>query len=93
MQCISSVLPLYSTTQEMVYEACVKDIVVSVLEGYNGSIIAYGQTGTGRYSTNNRFIISTCSLGKSYTIEGGVDEHRGIVPRAADAIFHCMFTM
>ena len=36
-----------STTQEMVYEACVKDIVVSVLEGYNGSIIAYGQTGTG----------------------------------------------
>ena len=42
------VLLLYSTTQEMVYDACVKDIVVSVLEGYNGSIIAYGQTGTGR---------------------------------------------
>jgi len=42
------------------------------------------------YSGDSRFIIS---LGKSYTIEGGVDEHRGIVPRAADAIFHCMFTM
>ena len=44
-------------------------------------------------SSESRFIISTHSLGKSYTIEGGVDEHRGIVPRAADAIFHCMFTM
>lgn len=34
----------------MVYETCVEDIVVSVLEGYNGSIIAYGQTGTGQFN-------------------------------------------
>ena len=26
-------------------------VVVSVLEGYNGSIIAYGQTGTGKTYT------------------------------------------
>ena len=41
---------LYSTTQDTVYETCVEDIVVSVLEGYNGSIIAYGQTGTGQFN-------------------------------------------
>ena len=36
---------LYSTTQEMIFDLCVKDIVKSVLGGYNGSIIASGQTG------------------------------------------------
>lgn len=35
-----------SSTQEEVYDICAHHIVVSVLEGYNGSIIAYGQTGT-----------------------------------------------
>ena len=29
----------------MVFDTCVKDIVESVLHGYNGSIIASGQTG------------------------------------------------
>ena len=49
-QCFHPVCVMFvcSTTQEIVYDACVHDIVVSVLEGYNGSIIAYGQTGTGR---------------------------------------------
>lgn len=41
---------LCSTKQDVVYETCVEDIVVSVLEGYNGSIIAYGQTGTGQFN-------------------------------------------
>lgn len=48
---------------------------MSVLQGYNGSIIAYGQTGTG----------------KTYTIEGeSGDEARGIIPRASEHIFDCM---
>lgn len=48
----------FSTTQEMVYEACVEDIVVSVLEGYNGSIIAYGQTGTGLFKMSGQYVNS-----------------------------------
>ena len=46
-------------------------VILSILQGYNGSIIAYGQTGTG----------------KTYTIEGGTDENRGIIPRASEEIF------
>jgi hypothetical protein len=45
------------------------------LEGYNATIFAYGQTGTG----------------KTYTMEGFrynmIDDERGIVPRAVEDIF------
>lgn len=46
---------------------------MSVLEGYNASIIAYGQTGTG----------------KTHTMEGfsASEEGRGIIPRAVSDIF------
>ena len=44
----------------------------SVLEGYNGTVLAYGQTGTG----------------KTYTMEGTLEgAHRGVIPRAAAEIF------
>lgn len=33
------------TTQDEIFSVGVKDIVESVLDGYNGSIIANGQTG------------------------------------------------
>ena len=48
-------------------------IVDFVLEGYNGTIFAYGQTGTG----------------KTHTMEGNdkVEEMKGIMPRAFDSIF------
>ena len=78
----------------MVYEACVEDIVMSVLEGYNGSIIAYGQTGTGQFiiMQNSQEMLPLWNVGKSYTIEGTMEEQRGIVPRTAEAIFHCTLT-
>lgn len=34
-----------NTSQQTVYNTCAKDIVLSVLDGYNGTIFAYGQTG------------------------------------------------
>uniref|UniRef100_A0A672JU64 Kinesin-like protein n=1 Tax=Salarias fasciatus TaxID=181472 RepID=A0A672JU64_SALFA len=44
-----------NTTQEQVYNACaqkiVKDIHTNVLEGYNGTIFAYGQTSSGKTHT------------------------------------------
>ena len=48
-------------------------IVESVLEGYNGTVFAYGQTGTG----------------KTFTMEGvsSQDHLKGIMPRAFDHIF------
>lgn len=36
------------STQQQVYEQCASQIVMSVLEGYNGTVFAYGQTGTGK---------------------------------------------
>ena len=59
-------------TQEEVYEETAAPIVSGVLEGFNGTIFAYGQTGTG----------------KTYSMDGKRDgEHRGIMPRAFDHIF------
>ncbi|OWK53986.1 Kinesin heavy chain isoform 5C [Lonchura striata] len=40
-----------NTTQEQVYNACAKQIVKDVLEGYNGTIFAYGQTSSGKTHT------------------------------------------
>eukprot|EP00242_Pyramimonas_sp_CCMP2087_P003982 CAMPEP_0198214834 /NCGR_PEP_ID=MMETSP1445-20131203/44469_1 /TAXON_ID=36898 /ORGANISM="Pyramimonas sp., Strain CCMP2087" /LENGTH=657 /DNA_ID=CAMNT_0043890189 /DNA_START=574 /DNA_END=2543 /DNA_ORIENTATION=- len=60
------------STQQGVYEHSAKDAVMSTLEGYNATIIAYGPTSTG----------------KTYTMEGGREgETRGIIPRAIDDIF------
>jgi kinesin family protein 3/17 len=59
-------------SQEEVYETTAAPIVAGVLEGFNGTIFAYGQTGTG----------------KTYSMEGKlVGEHRGIIPRAFEHIF------
>ena len=65
-----------NSTQDFIYENTAKPAVQSVLEGYNATILAYGQTGTG----------------KTYTMEGfkysGCDPQRGIVPRSMEQIFH-----
>jgi kinesin family protein 3/17 len=64
-------------SQEEVYEETAAPIVSGVLEGFNGTIFAYGQTGTG----------------KTYTMDGkSTGEHRGIVPRAFEHIFEHMAT-
>ncbi len=38
---------LHNTNQEDVYDKVAKDLVRGVVEGFSGSIIAYGQTGAG----------------------------------------------
>lgn len=60
-------------TQEDIYEVSAKPIINSVLEGFNGTILAYGQT----------------SSGKTYTMSGVYDDeiNEGIIPRAVSQIF------
>ncbi|VDO56086.1 unnamed protein product [Haemonchus placei] len=68
-----------STTQERIYAEMVSPQVDRVLAGYNCTLFAYGQTGTG----------------KTYTMEGGRGERSsykddpttGIIPRAVEHIF------
>ncbi|XP_029947608.1 kinesin heavy chain isoform X2 [Salarias fasciatus] len=68
-----------NTTQELVYNACAKQIVKDVLGGYNGTIFAYGQT----------------SSGKTHTMEGNLHDPQGmgIIPRIAEDIFEHIFAM
>eukprot|EP00074_Homo_sapiens_P088514 XP_016864484.1 kinesin-like protein KIF3A isoform X2 [Homo sapiens] len=56
-----------------VYNLTARPIIDSVLEGYNGTIFAYGQTGTG----------------KTFTMEGvrAIPELRGIIPNSFAHIF------
>ncbi|RAL54081.1 hypothetical protein DM860_004552 [Cuscuta australis] len=60
-------------SQKRVYEVVAKPVVESVLEGYNGTVMAYGQTGTG----------------KTYTLgQLGDEDHstRGIMVRSMEDI-------
>jgi len=59
--------------QDEVYDACAKPVIDSVLEGFNGTIFAYGQTGTG----------------KTHTMVGDFknEQNKGVIPRALEQIF------
>lgn len=60
-----------AASQADVYHAAVQPIVEDVLNGYNGTIMAYGQTGAG----------------KTYTLSSRDPDAIGMMPRAAAAIF------
>ncbi|GMP96039.1 hypothetical protein CsSME_00044858 [Camellia sinensis var. sinensis] len=52
-------------SQKRVYEVVAKPVVESVLDGYNGTVMAYGQTGTGKTYTLGR-------LGEEDTADRGI---------------------
>jgi hypothetical protein len=64
-----------SAQQTDIYRNTARDAVLSTLQGYNATILAYGQTGTG----------------KTFTMEGFDDPQlSGIIPRSIEEIFNCM---
>ncbi|KAK1384865.1 hypothetical protein POM88_022600 [Heracleum sosnowskyi] len=66
------------SSQKRVYEVVAKPVVESVLDGYNGTVMAYGQTGTGKTYTLGR-------LGDEDTAA------RGIMVRALEDILSEIF--
>lgn len=63
-----------SMSQQQIFEGTALEIVDSVMDGFNGTIFAYGQTGAG----------------KSHTMTGpdnGVPELRGLLPRTFTHVF------
>ena len=62
-----------SVGQEEVYNAVASNVVDRFLEGYNGTIFAYGQTASG----------------KTYTIEGSARRYRdrGLIPRVLSHVY------
>ncbi|KAJ8412306.1 hypothetical protein AAFF_G00145730 [Aldrovandia affinis] len=63
----------WDSKQLDLYDESFRPLVDSVLQGFNGTIFAYGQTGTG----------------KTYTMEGlrNDPERRGVIPNSFDHIF------
>ena len=61
------------STQADIFEESSKEVIKPVLNGYHGTIFAYGQTGTG----------------KTYIMVGEFknQENKGIIPRSFDYIF------
>uniref|UniRef100_A0A8B9PLN7 Kinesin-like protein n=1 Tax=Apteryx owenii TaxID=8824 RepID=A0A8B9PLN7_APTOW len=59
---------LHNASQDLAYETVAEKLVSEALNGYNGTIMCYGQTGAG----------------KTYTMTGATADykHRGIIPRA-----------
>lgn len=70
-----------NSSQEQVYQVAAQHIVKDVLNGYNGTIFAYGQT----------------SSGKTHTMEGKMEEanspHHGVIPRIINDIFNHIYNL
>ena len=66
-----------TSTQEQVYQQCMKGLLDKALEGYNATVLAYGQTGSGKTYT-----MGTCNINLN-------DEREmGIIPRVIRDIFN-----
>ncbi|KAJ1375875.1 P-loop containing nucleoside triphosphate hydrolase, partial [Sesbania bispinosa] len=71
-----------SARQKDLYEQAIVPIVNEVLEGFNCTIFAYGQTGTGKTYTME----GECKRSKNGS-NGGLPEGAGVIPRAVKQIF------
>ncbi|CAF2664748.1 unnamed protein product [Rotaria sp. Silwood2] len=63
----------HNVSQEEIFDSVAKDVVDRTLEGYNGTIMCYGQTGAGKTHTMTGFT-------ESYL-------NRGIIPRALQHLY------
>ena len=63
---------LHNASQDATFKKCASELVTKALDGYNGTLFAYGETGAG----------------KTYTMSGKNDfKHRGIIPRALTQMY------
>lgn len=64
---------LQNASQEVLFDICAKNLVNSLLDGYSGTIMAYGQTGAG----------------KTFSMFGSPTDYkyRGIIPRVISLLF------
>ena len=85
-------------TQAEVYESAIEPIVLETLEGFNCTVFAYGQTGTGKTHTMEgagdekkekmeRFSDTPNASSASLASNDAIPTNAGIVPRALRQIF------
>ncbi|ETE70185.1 Kinesin-like protein KIF21B, partial [Ophiophagus hannah] len=65
------------TWQEQIYTTCVSKLIEGCFEGYNATVLAYGQTGAGK----------TYTMGTGFDMNTS-DEEQGIIPRAIAHLFN-----
>ncbi|KFP05176.1 Kinesin-like KIF21B, partial [Calypte anna] len=64
------------TWQEQIYTTCVGKLIEGCFEGYNATVLAYGQTGAGK----------TFTMGTGFDLNTSKEE-QGIIPRAISHLF------
>lgn len=74
------------SSQEQVYETCVKNLVEGCFSGYNATVLAYGQTGSGKTHTMGTGFELSDSTGLTNGHQLN-DSSLGIVPRAMNHLF------
>jgi kinesin family member 11 len=82
--------------QAMIYHDVVNPMLDEVLMGYNCTLFAYGQTGTGKTYVNNSNFLSTHSCLARYTMQGDLtptpmgnpSPDAGMIPRVLFRLFH-----
>ena len=75
-----------ASTQQGVYEEC-RDLITSVIDGYNVCIFAYGQVCGALFGAVSRsFFVRQTGSGKTFTMDGN-DEHPGLNRRALMGLF------
>jgi kinesin family protein 3/17 len=68
-------------SQQQVFQRAVMPIVDSVLDGYNGTIFCYGQTGAGK----------TFTMQGIPSIADGQGDLAGLIPRTSERIFSTIY--
>ena len=96
-----------NVTQDQVYHAAAKSIVKDVLNGYNGTIFAYGQTSSGKTHTMegvisepSKYFTNLCLLHFVlyhviiyFCLPLSILDLQGIIPRIVNDIFNHIYSM
>ncbi|XP_035660434.1 kinesin-like protein KIF21A isoform X4 [Branchiostoma floridae] len=65
-----------NSQQERIYESCIQPLIEGCFEGYNATVLAYGQTGAGK----------TYTMGTGFDVSISAEE-QGVIPRAVEHLF------
>lgn len=82
------------SNQENVYEQTVKPFIKYVKQGYNCTVFAYGQTGTGKtYTIGTEYQVINfskhlCEIFYLYIFKVNDHKNLGLIPRALGEFFH-----
>ena len=86
--------------QKQIFDICAKEICDSLYEGYNGTIFAYGQIGSGKTYTmlgpnytssflcNSNFVLSEQENNYIYYMKKKEEEGKGLIPRSIEYLLN-----